>query len=321
MTVRSNLRNAFTLKFDKTNPKHRKLFNYSVGAWAFAFGTAASTSASLAAQDTYNSSISKLYMAAMDAQIESNPDLWDVVKNVDLKGFGQSTLSHLGKICVEVGKFPFSFHDNLSEGDSVENFKEGFANTYTRALNDASQAAGGGEGMEVVTGITLLVFAAVPLAIAMYKANKLYDHYLNKSSDAYYETRKKQLVQGSALDTDIHATKLRAVDAYARLLAFEENGFEGVVTQTNKNEAMDYLEEEGLKKTFDEIENVLSRISEARRIARREEYNNGADRDEVDRSAIRDVLREVVFDTMPREEVIDPFETRRAPTPPSPPDA
>jgi hypothetical protein len=166
----------------------------------------------------------------------------------------------------------------------------------------------------------LVILGGLTLAggAALAGGSKMWRRYFVKSSDEYYEKRKQLLVSGTAVRSDIDATKERAVDAYARLLAFEKHGHEGKVKDIHLDAAKRVLEKRSLEGLLEKIETTLNQIDDARDKAILEAQEQGADPSSIGSAYPRDIVREVVMDTMPVSEVVDPFESMLRPTPAGP---
>lgn len=175
--------------------------------------------------------------------------------------------------------------------------------------------AGGVQGMELAGNLLILGSIAVAGGAALAWGDKLRRRFFVKSSDEYFEYRKKLLVNGIAVRSDVDATRERAVDAYARLLTFDEAGHEGRVQEEHIVRSREFLEQYQFGALLEKIELTASDIydnrSEERFMARKE----GRNPDDAGSGKIRDIVREVILDTMPAAEVVDPFDSMLRPSP------
>lgn len=174
-------------------------------------------------------------------------------------------------------------------------------------------AATGSLVAEFVGSILILGTIALAGGAALAWGDKLRRKFFVKSSDEYFEYRKKLLVNGTAVRSDIEATRERAVDAYARLLAFSENGHEASVREEHMARSREFLEQYQFGALLEKIEQTTKTIYDNRSEERFKARKDGRSPDEVGSGSLRDIVREVIFDTMPDPEIVDPFDTMMRP--------
>ena len=299
--MRSNLRNGVNLGFDTDLFRHRALLSATLGSLAFCAGTIAGVSAGEASILTLKDAASALFEARMDEQLVDS-GLLDLLKNIDVKLFVTQMVDHAGSNVEGV-------YDVFAQ--YVPGGGDGFIGSLTD--NPAAQLANDliketDEKMDWLSPLLKTaalggtIFAA---AYALSRASSAFKSWFVTTSEEYFEKRKELLVSGRAVRSDIRETRERAVNAYARLIAFEQGGAQATVETIHKTLAQDEISHLPLGDMLREIDLKLRELIVKRREERKDVAFRGGDPNSAGPSQTRDIVREVIMDRSP--DVTDPF--------------